>query len=233
MTVPGSARAARWACKSSSSATSISLRASSGDFFELGRRRLPRLARRPDLRHGRPRRARRHDRLDRTAFWARSKPAWEVCRSGKPRPGARPAGDCARAVPRRVRNVRGPMDGPDIDGIDLAIGGTSAPWGPAIDPLAVPPADLRILLSHSPDLCTRPGLGSRPDVLRAQPRWPDSPAVGRPGLHAQPLFETVRPGVLPTGRTLLYVNEGIAGKHPVRYGCPPEITGFRSRAARK
>ena len=24
--------------------------------------------------------------------------------------------------------------------------------------------------------------------------------------------------------TLLYVNEGIAGKHPVRYGCPPEVS---------
>ncbi len=26
--------------------------------------------------------------------------------------------------------------------------------------------------------------------------------------------------------TLLYVNEGIAGRHPIRYGCPPEITRF-------
>lgn len=24
--------------------------------------------------------------------------------------------------------------------------------------------------------------------------------------------------------TLMYVNEGIGGKHPVRYGCPPEVS---------
>ena len=24
--------------------------------------------------------------------------------------------------------------------------------------------------------------------------------------------------------TLLYVNEGVGGKHPVRYGCPPEVS---------
>ena len=33
-------------------------------------------------------------------------------------------------------------------------------------------------------------------------------------------------GFFRAGRTLLYVNEGIAGKHPVRYGCPPEISRF-------
>ena len=31
--------------------------------------------------------------------------------------------------------------------------------------------------------------------------------------------------------TLLYVNEGIAGKHPVRYGCPPEISRFVLKGA--
>ena len=40
----------------------------------------------------------------------------------------------------------------DAGGTTLAIGGTSAPWGPAFDPQTIPPADLRILLSHSPDL---------------------------------------------------------------------------------
>ena len=39
----------------------------------------------------------------------------------------------------------------DVDGTTLAIGGTSAPWGPDVDPNACPPADFRILLSHSPD----------------------------------------------------------------------------------
>ena len=33
-------------------------------------------------------------------------------------------------------------------------------------------------------------------------------------------------GFFRIGRTLLYVSEGVAGKHPVRYGCLPEISRF-------
>ena len=40
----------------------------------------------------------------------------------------------------------------DLEGTALAIGGTSAPWGPAFAASDVPQADFRILLSHSPDL---------------------------------------------------------------------------------
>ena len=36
-------------------------------------------------------------------------------------------------------------------------------------------------------------------------------------------------GFFRSGRTLLYVSQGVAGKHPVRYGCPPEITRFTLR----
>jgi predicted MPP superfamily phosphohydrolase len=32
-------------------------------------------------------------------------------------------------------------------------------------------------------------------------------------------------------QTLMYVSEGISGAHPVRYGCPPEITRFVLRAS--
>ncbi len=39
----------------------------------------------------------------------------------------------------------------DLEGTTLAIGGTSAPWGPAFAASDVPQADFRILLSHSPD----------------------------------------------------------------------------------
>jgi uncharacterized protein len=39
----------------------------------------------------------------------------------------------------------------EVDGATVALGGTAAPWGPDVDPLAMPPADFRILLSHSPD----------------------------------------------------------------------------------
>ena len=33
-------------------------------------------------------------------------------------------------------------------------------------------------------------------------------------------------GFFRSGSTFLYVSEGVAGKHPYRYGCPPEICCF-------
>jgi hypothetical protein len=39
-------------------------------------------------------------------------------------------------------------------------------------------------------------------------------------------------GFFRRGRTLMYVSEGVAGRHPVRYGCLPEVTRFVLRPAR-
>lgn len=109
----------------------------------------------------------------------------------------------------------------------IAIGGTSAPWGPAIDPLAAPTADLRILLSHSPDLLYRArqwgvNLMFSGHNHGGQIRLPLVGAVFVPSRYSR-RFDR---GFFRSNGTLLYVNEGIAGKHPVRYGCPPEITRF-------
>ena len=38
-------------------------------------------------------------------------------------------------------------------------------------------------------------------------------------------------GFFRRGPTLMYASEGIAGMHPVRYGCPPEVTRFVLRPA--
>jgi hypothetical protein len=38
-------------------------------------------------------------------------------------------------------------------------------------------------------------------------------------------------GFFRRGRTLMYASDGIAGMHPVRYGCPPEITRIVLRPA--
>ena len=71
------------------------------------------------------------------------------------------------------------------------------------------------------------GLGSRPHVLwatitadRSGCRWVG--AVFMPSLYSR-RFDR---GFFRDEQTLLYVNEGIAGMHPVRYGCPPEISRF-------
>jgi predicted MPP superfamily phosphohydrolase len=114
-----------------------------------------------------------------------------------------------------------------VAGSTIAIGGTAAPWGPSIDPRAIPPADLRLLLSHSPDLFYQ-AQNWAVDLMFSghnhggQIRLPFLGAVFVPSRYSR-RFDR---GFFRAGRTLLYVNEGIAGMHPVRYGCYPEITRF-------
>ncbi len=114
----------------------------------------------------------------------------------------------------------------------IAIGGTDFPWGPAIDPLEIPPADLRILLSHSPDLFYKAQdwgveLMFSGHNHGGQIRIPFVGPVFMPSRYSR-RFDR---GFFRANGTLLYVNEGIAGKHPVRYGCHPEITRFVLRTA--
>jgi uncharacterized protein len=114
----------------------------------------------------------------------------------------------------------------------IAIGGTAFPWGPAIDPMKSPPAGLRILMSHSPDLFYKAqewgvDLMFSGHNHGGQIRLPFVGPVFMPSRYSR-RFDR---GFFRAGRTLLYVNEGIAGRHPVRYGCHPEITRFVLRAA--
>ncbi|MFI5455072.1 MAG: metallophosphoesterase [Isosphaerales bacterium] len=120
----------------------------------------------------------------------------------------------------------------DVEGTTLALGGTSAPWGPAFHRRDVPPTDFRILLSHSPDqLYKAQGWGV--DLMFAghnhggQIRLPYIGPVFMPSRYSR-RFDR---GFFRAGGTLLYVSEGVAGKHPVRYGCPPEIGRFVLHAA--
>jgi predicted MPP superfamily phosphohydrolase len=115
----------------------------------------------------------------------------------------------------------------ELDGATLAVGGTSAPWGPAFAAHDVPPADCRILLSHSPDLFYKASRWGIDLVLAGhnhggQIRLPFVGPVFMPSRYSR-RFDR---GFFRAGRTLLYVSEGVAGKHPVRYGCPPEVGRF-------
>ena len=119
----------------------------------------------------------------------------------------------------------------DTAGSTIAIGGTSAPWGPAIDPRAIPSANVSILLSHSPDLFYKAhdwgvDLMFSGHNHGGQIRLPLVGAVFVPSLYSR-RFDR---GFFRASRTLLYVNEGIAGMHPVRYGCYPEISRFVLKA---
>jgi predicted MPP superfamily phosphohydrolase len=115
----------------------------------------------------------------------------------------------------------------NVEGTTLAVGGTSAPWGPALEGRDVPPADFRVLLSHSPDqLYNARSWGI--DLMLAghnhggQIRLPMVGPVFMPSRYSR-RFDR---GFFRAGGTLLYVSEGIGGKHPVRYGCAPEIGRF-------
>jgi uncharacterized protein len=117
------------------------------------------------------------------------------------------------------------------EGATLALGGTSAPWGPAFEPGDIPQADFRVLLSHSPDLFYRACRWEIDLMLSGhnhggQIRLPLLGPVLMPSRYSR-RFDR---GFFRHGLTLMYVSEGVAGKHPARYGCPPEVCRFVLRS---
>jgi predicted MPP superfamily phosphohydrolase len=119
-----------------------------------------------------------------------------------------------------------------VNGKTLAMGGTSAPWGPPLSLAGRPDADYQILLSHCPDLfywAERSGF----DLMLAghnhggQIRLPLVGSVFMPSLFSR-RFDR---GFFRKNGLNMHVSQGIAGKHPVRYGCVPEISRLVLRAA--
>jgi predicted MPP superfamily phosphohydrolase len=120
----------------------------------------------------------------------------------------------------------------EADGATIAVGGTAAPWFPDVDPAEMPPADFRILLSHSPDRFYRAAKWGIDLMLSGhnhggQIRLPLLGAVFMPSVYSR-RFDR---GFFRRGRTLMYASYGVAGVYPIRYGCPPEITRFVLRPA--
>ena len=141
-------------------------------------------------------------------------------------------GELARPGSRRWK-VDGRRSQPD--GATIAIGGTSAPWGPDVDPAAMPLGRL----PHPAEPFARPVLPGRRsgamDLMFSghnhggQIRLPLVGAVFMPSVYSR-RFDR---GFFRRDRTLMYASEGIAGMHPVRYGCPPEVSGSCCRAAQE
>ncbi|MBV8678635.1 MAG: metallophosphoesterase [Planctomycetaceae bacterium] len=119
-----------------------------------------------------------------------------------------------------------------IEGLTLALGGTSAPWGPRLDPGLMPDADFRLVLSHSPDL------------LPKAARWGIDLMLSGHNHGGQVRLPVIGPVFMPSrysrrfdrdffriGPTLLHVSQGVAAKDPIRYGCVPEISRLTLRSA--
>ncbi len=115
----------------------------------------------------------------------------------------------------------------NLDGQTLAIGGTSAPWGPLFAHEDVPEADFRLLLCHTPDLFPRAPAWGVDFMLSGhnhggQIRLPLVGPIFMPSRYSR-RFDR---GFFRKGQTLMYASEGLGGKHPVRYGCVPEVAWF-------
>lgn len=115
----------------------------------------------------------------------------------------------------------------DVDGRGLAVGGTCAPWGPPIPDDAVPSADFSLLMSHTPDQVYRSAKQGWDFILTGhnhggQIRFPLIGPVLMPSIYSR-RFDR---GFFRVAPSLMYVSQGIGAKHPIRYGCVPEISRF-------
>lgn len=122
----------------------------------------------------------------------------------------------------------------DACGVRLAIGGNTAPWGPRPGRGTMPAADFSILLSHSPDQF-RWGTSEGIDLIFSghnhggQVRLPVLGPVLMPSLYGR-RYDW---GFFQRKGTLLYSNQGVGAKHPLRWNCLPEVALFELRAARR
>ena len=119
----------------------------------------------------------------------------------------------------------------DADGVRLAIGGTSAPWGPRMDYGAIPDADYRLLLSHCPDQFPHAARHGVDLVLSGhthggQYRLPILGPILMPSRYSRRYDR----GFFRRGRSLMYVALGIAGQHAMRINCPAEIPRLTLRS---
>lgn len=110
-------------------------------------------------------------------------------------------------------------------GASVVLGGTSYPWGPRLPDDGRPDGDYSILLSHAPDLfywAARRGF----DLMLSghnhggQVRLPLVGSVFMPSVYSR-RFDR---GFFRRDGLTLHVSQGIAGLHPVRYGCVPEVS---------
>ena len=113
----------------------------------------------------------------------------------------------------------------EVNGTPLLIAGTELPWfGAAPDLSSAPQEPLRLLLSHSPDelpWAKRHGF----DIMLAGHNHGGQirlPFLG-PLITPSRFGFRYAGGIYHEPPTLLHVSRGIAGLHPLRFNCPPEL----------
>jgi uncharacterized protein len=123
------------------------------------------------------------------------------------------------------RGVAGQSIAIEHRGHTLEIAGTERPWMGKHPAFASPKPGFRLLLSHTPDHFA---WARRHDVDLMLAGHVHGGQVALPVIG--PVFAPSRHGVrYASGAfwsppTLLYVSRGIAGRHPLRLNCPPELT---------
>ncbi len=118
-----------------------------------------------------------------------------------------------------------------IGPLQLAIGGTSFPWGKDLGSRPVPAAEARIVLSHTPDQIYRASEWGVDLVLAGhvhggQARLPIIGPVLMPSMYSR-RFDR---GFFQVGSTRMFVGQGLGAKDPLRVGCVPEIARLTIRA---
>jgi predicted MPP superfamily phosphohydrolase len=114
----------------------------------------------------------------------------------------------------------------EVRGEPLIAIGNEWPWAkPAPDMAGCPEAGFRLCLSHTPDnfpWARRAGvdLTLAGHVHGGQVRLPLFGSVLVPSRHGR-RYDC---GLFYEAPTLLHVSRGLSGEHPLRYGCPPEVT---------
>ncbi len=114
----------------------------------------------------------------------------------------------------------------------LLLGGTSAPWGPRLNPPEACERDLTVVLSHSPDQFFRVGRWNEVDLMLCghnhggQVRLPLVGPLVMPSRFSR-LFDH---GFFQRRSLLMYVSRGLGAKFPLRWNCSPEITRFVLRS---
>jgi uncharacterized protein len=120
----------------------------------------------------------------------------------------------------------------ELRGIPLIIAGNEAPWNEPIPDLSPFENDdcFRLALIHSPDQFDWT-VRHRFDLVLAghnhggQIRLPGFGSIFVPSKTGR----RYDMGVFQEGNTLMHVNRGLSGGHPVRYFCRPEVTWLTLR----